>query len=100
MYWLPHSQLPGHSCLNRKSRYLEEPNELFAVVGSVSGIPVWIEKGLLIDIGKQDKSIAITLRRGLRTRLKLNVTESRLLEEQQEPFLVIGDNDGMDIVND
>jgi hypothetical protein len=92
---------PGAFLFEPKIKVLgKEPNELFAVIGSVSGIPVWIEKGLLISIGKQDKSIAITLGRGLRTRLKLNVTKSRLMEEQQEPFLIIGDNDGMDIVND
>lgn len=47
----------------------KEPNELFALVDSSYGMPVWVEKGLL----RQSDSFFVTLGKGPLKRLKLEM---------------------------
>ena len=55
----------------------KEPNELFTVVDNASGIPVWIERGLLNSTPPND-SFMVYVERGLFKRLKVETSSKQV----------------------
>lgn len=53
----------------------KEPNELFVIVDNASGIPVWVERGLLNSTPPND-SFMVDLERGLFKRLKVDISSN------------------------
>jgi hypothetical protein len=55
----------------------QEPNELFTVFDNASGIPVWIERGLLNSTSPND-SFIVDVERGLFKRLKVEMSSKQV----------------------
>ena len=51
----------------------EEPNELFTVVDSSYGVPVWVERGLLPRLAMSNPVVIAVKKKGLRKVLELQM---------------------------